>query len=172
MGLAFSPIELSYLVAAVYMLLLILQQVGLVTDRRYWVVLALITVLAVAIETRSLLLGLAVSEAIRILARGRAKTYVLFVCAGVVGFAIFMMMPEVDSRIISLDDQSASGRKVLYLFGLRLFLDNVIGFGWGFSAKSFAWLYWEHLTEFGKPEVVFRLDLHTMPFSVTFSYMA
>lgn len=160
MGLAFSPIEYSYLVASAYILLLILHRGGLVTNRTYWMIFALIMMIAVAIETRSLLLGIVVSEFFRMLSRGSITTYLILAFAAIVGYAVFTLMPEVDSRIVSVEDQSAAGRKVLYLFGLRLFLDNIAGFGWGFSAQEFAWLYWEHLTDFGKPEIVFRLALH------------
>lgn len=160
MGLGYTPIELSYLLVSCYISLLILYYTRQISPRLFFIALAVILVCTIANQTRSALLGILLSEALRFLSQGGLRRYLLVILAAAIGYIAFSIIELGDNRLTSFEDQSAMGRQVLYLFGVRLFLDNPLGMGWGFHPADYAWLYWEHLTEFGKPQIVFRLELH------------
>lgn len=160
MGLGYTPIELSYLLVSCYIALLILHYTKSISPRLFFASLAVILVCTVANQTRSALLGILVSEVFRFLSKGGLRRYLLVIFVGAVGYIAMSVVEMGDNRLTSFEDQSAMGRQVLYLFGVRLFIDNPLGLGWGFHPSDYAWLYWEHLTEFGKPQIVFRLELH------------
>ncbi|HPE61330.1 MAG TPA: O-antigen ligase family protein [Thiolinea sp.] len=46
-----------------------------------------------------------------------------------------------DSRLVSLDDQSAQGRKTLYKFGIELFIQHPFGYGFNFDSVQYAQTY-------------------------------
>ena len=71
-----------------------------------------------------------------------------------------MYLGMLESRVTEFSDASAVGRTVLYYYGLQLAMDNPFGYGWGFHASEFAWLYWEHLAGMPKSDGAFRLEIH------------
>jgi hypothetical protein len=160
MGLGYTPIELSYLLVSCYISILILYYTKAISPRFFFASLILILACTVANQTRSALLGILVSEVFRFLSQGGLRRYLVVILAAVAANIAMNIIEMGDNRFTSFQDQSAMGRQVLYLFGVRLFVDNPLGLGWGFHPSDYAWLYWEHLTEFGKPQIVFRLELH------------
>jgi hypothetical protein len=73
---------------------------------------------------------------------------------------VYFYADAIGSRLVDTADASALGRIALYDFGLRLAADNPFGLGWGFDSAGYAWLYWEHLSDFVNADGVFRLGLH------------
>jgi len=160
MGLSFSPIEFSYQLAAGYVLSFILLRADVISSRTYYLIVGVILAGAVVNGTRSLVLGMVVHEFIRYLSKADVKAYALLVVAFTIGYFTIPYLMDSGHRLVSVEDQSASGRKILFKFGAILFSDNILGLGWSFSPQDYAWLYWEHLADFGKPEIVYRLNLH------------
>ena len=160
MGLAHSPIDFAYTVVSGYVIVVLLQHSGLLSLRAVLISKFIILVGAIGSETRSLLLGIVVSEFLLFLFQGRLRNYLVLFAVAIVGYLVFSQLGAMESRIASAEDQSAQGRLVLYTFGLHLFLDNPFGLGWGFTPGDYAWLYWEYLTGSGKADVAFRLELH------------
>ena len=46
-----------------------------------------------------------------------------------------------DSRLVSLEDESAQGRKTLYKFGIELFIQHPFGYGFNFDSVQYAQTY-------------------------------
>jgi hypothetical protein len=160
MGLAHSPIDFAYTVVSGYIIVVLLQHSGLLSLRIALISKFIILVGAISSETRSLLLGIVVSEFLFFLLQGRLRNYLVLFGLAVIGYLVFTQLGAMDSRIASAEDQSAQGRLVLYTFGFHLFFDNPFGLGWGFTPGEYAWLYWEYLAGTGKADVAFRLELH------------
>jgi len=160
MGLSFSPIEFSYQLAAGYVLAFILLRANVIAARSYYLIVGVILVGAVVNGTRSLVLGMIVHEFVRYLTKADIKAYAIIAVAVTIGYFAVPYLMESGSRFVTVEDQSASGRKILFTFGAILFSDNLFGLGWSFSPQDYAWLYWEHLSDFGKPEIIYRLNLH------------
>lgn len=69
-----------------------------------------------------------------------AKTLLILLLAGV-GGAMFWLGGDngnLDSRLLSLDDQSAVGRMTLLKYGTELFLQHPFGYGFGFDTVEYA----------------------------------
>ncbi len=62
----------------------------------------------------------------------------LLVALGAVVYLIQTGDAALESRLMSLDDQSAQGRKTLYKYGVDLFLQHPLGYGFGFDTVEYA----------------------------------
>lgn len=143
-GLALYAIPQTYmlLAAVVFSCYLVLSSV---TEGRYQILLLLVNVVIlagiVASETRSAMGAALFMLAVIYIYRFRSAS-LMFIggifLAGVVFYLMKMNDAGIDSRIVSLDDQSAQGRLTLYKYGLELFLQRWWGYGFNFDTVEYA----------------------------------
>lgn len=115
------------------------------TDTRYQLALLLLNMALLggifASETRSAM-GAAVFTLFIIYAyRFRGMTAMLTGLVLVVGAAVYLIKTgdsALDSRLVSLEDASAQGRKTLYKYGIDLFLQRAWGYGFNFDTVDYA----------------------------------
>lgn len=160
MGLGFTPIQYSYHLVAGYVVANLLYRYGLMNWRLYAVFAVIALLGSAANGTRSLVLGILVNESLQLAIRGQLKSYALLAVGAAFAVAGFFYLEAAGSRVASVGDSSAVSRAVLLEFGLRLFLDNPFGLGWGMKPGDYAWLFWEKLSHLPKADAVFRLGIH------------
>lgn len=169
-GLSLTPIMFSYHIATAYITAQFLYRRELITSKAYNILVAALTLMALANETRSLLIGMVVHEFLLRCSRLNLKTFLGLAALALVGAIAMLYLESIDSRITSYDDPSAIGRIVLYYYGLQLAADNPFGYGWEFDAASHAWLYWELISGVGRAEAAFRLEIHNAYLSFFIAY--
>ena len=143
-GLALYAIPQTYmlLTAVVFSSYFVLSQQ---METRHQVLLLLVNVLLIggifASETRSAMGAAVFTLFIVYVYRFRSITLML---AGLLGIAVLVMYfiktgdASLESRLVSLDDQSAQGRKTLYKYGTELFLQKPWGYGFNFDTVEYA----------------------------------
>jgi O-antigen ligase len=159
-GLSLHPVTFSYQVVAAYVVANFMYFNGHIKQRSYFVISGLLFAMAMACETRSAVMGMAIHEAIMILRRPNKWSLIWLGAMAFAGVALLFVLASSDSRLAQTDDTSAVGRLVLYNFGIRLAIDHPLGFGWGTEPSDLAWLYWEHLSSFVNAEGIYRLGIH------------
>ncbi len=160
LGLSLSPIVFSYHMTCTYLALNVLYRFHYLRFFTYYGSVFLVAVATLANGTRSVLLGIVASEMIMELRRGTPRAILQVGLIAAAGAAFYLYAEATGSRVADTEDASALGRIVLFNFGVRLAIDNPLGFGWDFNPAGFAWLYWEHLSDFVNADGVFRLGLH------------
>ena len=160
LGLSLSPIVFSYHMICTYVVLNVLYRFGYMRFFSYYASVLMVAVATLANGTRSVLLGMVASEMIMELRAGTLRAFVKVGLILAAGAAIYLYAEATGSRVADTDDASALGRVVLFNYGVRLAADNPFGLGWDFNPAGFAWLYWEHLSDFVNADGVFRLGLH------------
>jgi hypothetical protein len=73
---------------------------------------------------------------------------------------IMSMIESIQPRVVSLEDNSAPGRYTLNYYGLRLFLDNPLGYGFGFKPFDHWTAYWQEIYTLGNPDAIRDKPLH------------
>jgi hypothetical protein len=63
---------------------------------------------------------------------------IIVVLAGLFVYSLMDGNFVLDSRVVSLEDQSASGRYTLFKYGIDLFLNQPFGYGFGFNTTEYA----------------------------------
>jgi hypothetical protein len=160
LGVSLSPILFSYHMMCTYVILNILYRFRFMGFFNYYAGCFLVAVATLANGTRSVLLGMAVSEVALELRRGTARSLLKVALIILAAAALYVYAQATGSRIAETQDASALGRVVLFNYGIRLAIDNPLGLGWDFNPAGYAWLYWEHLSDFVNADGVFRLGLH------------
>ncbi|MGB0846422.1 MAG: O-antigen ligase family protein [Thiolinea sp.] len=143
-GLALYAIPQTYMLlsAVIFSSYFVLSEQ---TESRYQLVLLLLNILLVggifASETRSAMGAAVFTLFIVYLYRFRSITTMLAALVVVAGLMIYFIKTgdsSLESRLVSLDDQSAQGRKTLYKYGLELFLQRPWGYGFNFDTVEYA----------------------------------
>ncbi len=160
LGLALSPINFSYQLVSGYLVALLLYRHGLLEPRMYVIFTLIAFSGAAANGTRSLVAGILFSECFQLILRAQLKSLFWLTGLALLGAVGFYYLEMVGSRVTSVDDASAVGRLVLMQFGLKLFLNNPFGYGWGVTPGEYAWLFWEELSHLPRAEVTHRLGIH------------
>ncbi|MEZ5537547.1 MAG: O-antigen ligase family protein [Thiolinea sp.] len=142
-GLALYAIPQTYMLlsAVVFSSYLVLSsEAGARAQTLLLLVNAIILMGIVASETRS-----AMGAALFILGavyfyKFRTASILLLTTLLIAGVAFYLLQNDagLDSRIASLDDASAQGRKTLYKYGLELFLRQWWGYGFNFDTVEYA----------------------------------
>lgn len=143
-GLALYAIPQTYmlLAAVVFSCYLVLSSE---LAGRYQLLLLLVNIVIllgiVASETRSAMGAALFMLTVVYVYKFRSASLVLIgtvLLAGIAFYLINMNEAGIDSRIISLDDQSAQGRVTLYKYGIELFLQRWWGYGFNFDTVEYA----------------------------------
>jgi hypothetical protein len=160
LGLSLSPIVFSYQIISAYLTLNVMYRFGELRRSFYYGSFFLILITLLANGTRSALLAIFASETLMQLRKGRLRSLLYIGAIGAIATAVYLYANVTGSRVAATEDASALGRIALYDYGLRLIADHPFGLGWGFDPGGYAWLYWEHLSDFVNADGVFRLGLH------------
>ena len=160
LGLSLSPIVFSYHIISAYLALNVMYRFGQIRPLFYYGSVFIVLVAFLANGTRSALLAVLASEILMQLRHARLRSVLPVAAIASIGAAVYFYAEATGSRLADTADASALGRIALYNYGLRLAADNPFGLGWGFDPGGYAWLYWEHLSEFVNADGVFRLGLH------------
>jgi hypothetical protein len=160
LGLSLSPIVFSYHMVCTYMALNVLYRFNYMRILPYYTSVLFIMMATFANGTRSALLGIIVSEIIMELRQATWRSVLKVTLVGIAGILFYLYAESTGSRIADTEDASALGRVVLINYGLRLAADFPMGLGWDFNPAGYAWLYWEHLSDFVNADGVYRLGLH------------
>lgn len=143
-GLALYAIPQTYMLlsAVVFSSYLVLSSA---TSGRMQTVLLVVNfiILAgiVASETRSAMGAVLFIFGVVYFYKFRTASVMLLALMVLAGVAFILWQTNngaIDSRIVSLDDQSAQGRKTLYKYGLELFFQRWWGYGFNFDTVEYA----------------------------------
>ena len=167
-GLAYSPIQFStHLCLAFAAFVAVRDRLrGPANGADPLVVPALLALFAasIACATRSPILGGFVFIAAYALQRRTSWLPLFLILAAVaVYFAWPLLMDVVGAnapRIVRTDDDSAEARSTLVYYGLRLFLDNPLGYGLTFAPMTLWQHYWPDLYMMQAPQGTRENELH------------
>ena len=159
-GLSLTEIVFSYHIISAYLALNVMYRFGQIRPLVYYSSFFMILVASLANGTRSAILAILASEMLMQLRHRRLRSLLPVAAIAAISVAVYFYAEATGSRLAETADASALGRIVLFDFGLRLATDNPFGLGWGFDPYGYAWLYWEHLSDFVNADGVFRLRLH------------
>ena len=167
-GLSFSPIQLStHLCLAFAAFVAVRDRLrGSMSEADPLVIPALLALFAasIACATRSPILGGFVFVAAYAMQRRTSWLPLFLVLAA--AFAYFawpLLMGIVETnapRVARADDNSAAARGTLFYYGLRLFADNPLGYGFTFAPMTLWNSYWPELYLMAAPRGVRENDLH------------
>lgn len=169
-GLSFSPIQLST------QLCLAFAAFAAVRDRLrrnegivgpdIWVIVALGVFFAAcfASETRSPILGGLIFLVIYAVQRRASWFALLLIAGGILLYFAWPLIMEIIQghapRVIRTDDNSAAVRQTMAYYGIRLFLDNPLGYGFAFDPTTMWTKYWPDLYMMPAPDGVQIHPLH------------
>ena len=169
-GLSFSPIQLSTQLCLAFAAFAAVRDKlrrnkGIVSPD-FWVIVALGVFFAAcfASETRSPILGGLIFLVVYAIQR-RASWFALLLIAG--GILLYFAWPLVMEiiqghapRVARTDDNSAAVRQTMAYYGMRLFLDNPLGYGFAFDPTEHWTKYWPDLYMMPAPDGVQIHPLH------------
>ena len=167
-GLSFSPIQLgTHLCLAFAAFVAVRSKLrGPADGADPLVIPALLALVAasIACATRSPILGALVFIAAYAVQR-RTSWLLLFLIlsAAAIYFVWPLLMSAVEStapRVVRTDDNSSAARSTLVYYGLRLFVDNPLGYGLTFAPMTLWQSYWPDIYMMQAPRGVRENDLH------------
>ena len=155
-GLSYSPIQLSTqlcLAFAAFTAVRYAERLRTVGHRMAdpAVVFALLALIAgsIAAATRSPILGGIVFLVVYAMIKRQARlAVVLALAAAAIYLAWPLLLGFIESevpRILRTDDKSAAARSVFAYYGIRLFIDNPVGYGFSFHPAELWAPYWPEL---------------------------
>lgn len=155
-GLSYSPIQLSTqlcLAFAAFMAVRHAERMRTIASRSAdpAVVVALLVLIAgsIAAATRSPILGGVIFMVAYVMLRRQTwLAFAILFGAALIYFAWPLISSFVASeapRILRTDDRSAAARSVFAWYGTRLFVDNPVGYGFGFVPAELWAPYWPEL---------------------------
>lgn len=173
MGVSFSPIQLATqlcLAFAVYVVVVEKERItrpGPNTAASLSVVAAatLLVAFSFATATRSPILGACIFLVAYLVQRQSGWLLVLLLSGGVLAYfageQLFEIFQSKQVRVLRIDDDSAMGRLALWKFGMLLFRDNPLGYGFGFIPASQYWMpYWHELYALQGADDIKTKELH------------
>ena len=155
-GLAYSPIQLSTqlcLAFAAFMAVRHAERLRIIgfptADPAVFPALAALVAGSIAVATRSPILGgLIFLVAYVMLRRQIWLAIAVALGAALLYFAwpVLLSLIETEApRVLRTDDKSAAARSVFVYYGIRLFVDNPVGYGFGFHPAQLWAPYWPEL---------------------------
>ena len=180
-GLSYSPIQLATQLCLAFGLAASnwehRRTVGLkqpTADPAILLMLAAMCIGAIICATRSPVLGAVVFFAVYALRRKGSWLMVLAMLGGAMLYLLWPMVMEVlqssQPRMLRTNDNSATGRESLFTYGVYLFRDNPLGFGFGFNPVEHWTRYWHELYTLGSPAVVKVSELHNYMLNMLNTY--
>jgi hypothetical protein len=180
-GLSFSPIQLSAQLCLAFAVFTAVRDKqrrhrnGMVgADPAVFPALVMFAAVSVACGTRSPILGALLFLALYAAQRRGAWLALLILVGGiaayVVGPMILDMIGSTQPRLLETEDKSATGRMSLFTFGLMLFRDNPLGYGFGFSPTDHWPDYWHQLYDLPSAVVVQSSALHSYALNMLNTY--
>lgn len=169
-GLSFSPIQLSTQLCLAFAAFAAvrdkLRRNEGIVGPDFWVIVALGVFFAAcfASETRSPILGGLIFLVVYAVQRRASWFALLLIAGGVLLYLAWPLIVEVIQghapRVIRTDDNSAAVRQTMAYYGVRLFLDNPLGYGFGFDPTQLWTKYWPELYLMPAPDGVQVHPLH------------
>jgi O-Antigen ligase len=173
MGLSFSPIQLTTqlcLAFAIYVAVVDKERIsrpGQSSAASSNVVAAafLLIAFSIAAATRSPILGACIFLIVYLVQRQSGWLLVLLLAGGALtyfaGEQLLELFQSKQARVLRIDDDSAMGRLALWKFGMLLFRDNPLGYGFGFVPASQHWMpYWHELYTLQGADDIKTKELH------------
>ena len=181
MGLSFSPIHLGTQLCIAFAAVTI-TRVGLAPGRKQgaWLdpvvvgaVLFLLVFSAVS-GNRSPILGAGIFLAFYASRKGGAMLPAMLLGLAIFAYFLFPVlldaMQSANLRIAQSADRSALTRVPLVTLGWKLFLDNPLGYGFGFEPFAHWSKYWHEIYTLPGADAVRDRDLHNYPLSMLNTY--
>jgi hypothetical protein len=181
MGVSYSPIQLSTqlcLALAAYTAVRDIERKRAGEERTAdpAVFIALLAFFAVCIAsgTRSAILGGLIFLGFYVATRRASWVAVLMLTIGAVlyfaGPSLLGLFQEAQPRVVRVDDNSASSRFALAYYGLSLFLDNPLGYGFAFKPFEHWTDYWHEFYTMASPSALQSKELHNYAFNMLNTY--
>jgi hypothetical protein len=173
MGVSFSPIQLATqlcLAFAVYVAVVDRKSItrsgkNRAANSSVVAATALLVAFSFAAATRSPILGAGMFLAVYLIQRQSGWLLVLLLAGGALAYFAGEQLVELfqsrQARVLRIDDDSAMGRLALWKFGILLFLENPLGYGFGFIPASQYWMpYWHELYTLQGADDIKTKELH------------
>ena len=170
MGLSFSPIHLATqacLAFAAYAGLKYWEQktaTASFIDWRILLAIGILVAVSIACATRSPILGAAVFLATYLVMKGDMAAALLLLASG---GALYLAAPIIldamqgsEIRAFRVGDNSSTGRLPLITFGILLFLDNPLGYGFDFASQDHWTKFWPIIYSMPSAGVIRVAELH------------
>lgn len=181
MGVSFSPIQLSTqlcLAFAAYTAVRDIERKRAGEERTAdpAVFIALLAFFAVCIAsgTRSPILGGLIFLGLYVATRRASWVAVLMLAVGAIfyfaGPSLLALFQEAQPRVVRVDDNSAASRFALAYYGLVLFLDNPLGYGFAFKPYELWTNYWHEFYTMASPSALQSKELHNYAFNMLNTY--
>lgn len=170
-GLSYSPIQLTTQLCLAFAVFAAWRErvraaagVGRTQDPAVLIALALLVFMSFASQTRSPLAGAFVFFAIYSLSHRGSLVPVLVAAAGAILYfawpSLVDMVQSTQSRVVRVADDSVWNRFTLGGFGVRLFLDNPLGYGFAFDPSQLWMTYWREIYHLPGAGAVQSKELH------------
>lgn len=167
-GLSYSPIQLStHLCLAFATFVAVRNRLrGTSNEADPLVVPALLALFAasIATATRSPILGGFVFIAVYAMQRRTSWLPLFLILSAVAAYFVWpLLMGVIETtapRVLRTDDNSAAARSTLAYYGLRLFVDNPLGYGLTFAPWTLWQKYWPDLYLMQAPQGTRENELH------------
>lgn len=181
MGVSFSPIQLSTQICLAFAVFAAAREherrvkaQKIVADPLILFALAFLVVGSLVTLTRSPILGGLIFFAIYALRRPGSWLLFLGLLGGVILYLIGPLLldyvQDAAPRVIRTNDDSANARVSMNTFGVLLFLDNPIGYGFAFTPADHWMKFWEHLYYTPHPSAVTTKELHNYVLNMLNTY--
>ena len=170
MGLSFSPIHLATqacLAFAAYTGLKFWEQETAATstiDWRFLLAVGALVAVSITCATRSPILGAAIFLAGYLAMKGGKAAAILLLASG---GALYLAAPIIldamqgsEMRAFRAGDNSSTGRLPLVTFGMLLFLDNPLGYGFDFASQDHWTKFWPEIYSMPSAGVIRVAELH------------
>jgi len=176
-GLSFSPIQLSTQLCLAFAAFAAVRdkvrkpsKTGVKPDPLILLGLIGLCAASFAVETRAPVVGAMIFLVIYAISRRSAGFALLLIMGGAfvyfVGPTLLAAIQGHAPRMTKVDDNSAVGRFTMAYYGIRLFLDNPLGYGLAFDPAGMWGKYWFDLYTMPAPMVVQVHDLHNFVLSM------
>ncbi|MDZ4138771.1 MAG: O-antigen ligase family protein [Erythrobacter sp.] len=171
LGLAFSPIQFStHACLAFAVFAIVREKYQLATwgkaeaDFAILVAIGILCMSALISGTRSPILGAALFMLIYAVRRPGSTLILLVVFGGaivaLIGPLLLEILQTAQPRILRTDDNSATGRESLFTYGLMLFINNPLGYGFEFTPSDHWQKYWQEIYTLTNPSGIRTAELH------------
>ena len=181
MGVSFSPIQLSTQLCLAFAAYTAVRDIerrrpieGVVADPAVFLALAAFFGICVASGTRSPILGGITFLAFYAALRRASWVAILALAVGSLlyfaGPSLLAMFQEAQPRVIRVDDSSAASRLALAYYGVVLFLDNPLGYGFAFKPFEHWTDYWHDFYTMASPTALQSKELHNYAFNMLNTY--
>ncbi len=170
MGLSFSPIHLATqacLAFAAYAGLKYWEQktaAASIIDWRILLAVGALVAVSITCATRSPILGSAIFLTVYLAMKGEKSAAMLLLASG---GALYLAAPIIldamqgsEIRAFRVGDNSSTGRLPLVTFGVLLFLDNPLGYGFDFASQDHWNKFWPAIYSMPSAGVIRVAELH------------